>query len=710
MSNDRSREHLPPNFDGDLAINLGMGGSFWDEETGVANATIRCSPEQTETDGSIPFGYLSAIADNNNATANIRTADWNDNSILIEVSYQTARAARGTVEVRSHNSAYNDAMGVAQGVMLDDEGPFGQSQCTSVTVPARPFMEDRGELPQVEHLAFPWEADIAPAPVDLYLKGGLQMVEGGAIYSSQLDSGWASNYGSLHGGAIGLLVTRAMRYAHRRLVGQGRAGPDLVQHQLRPPGHGRPRADGGSGAGDRSDHPVLHPRGRAGPAFGQAGGAVSGHPPAGPEGLSPPTPLSLDTAGSAMPKSSELLVAEGVTMVQNVGFPVFDADNHMYESSDAFTKFLPREYEGLIKYVKVNGRDKIAVKNVISDYIPNPTFSVVARPGAQEEFFKIGNPEGKSRREIMGEAMRSPDAFFAPEPRLAMMDELGLDRALMWPTLASLLEERLRTDPRATHVVVHALNEWMHETWSFNYESRIFATPVVTLPIVDEAIRELDWLVERGAKIVLIRPAPVPGFEGFRSFALPEFDPFWERVVDADIAVGMHSSDDGQTRYTKLWEGGSDGEFLPFGEPSAFLDILHYQSRGIFDAVASLIGHGLLSRFPSLRILPVENGSGWVRPLMEALGHSYAHNPNLYTEDPLVVLKRNLWIHPFHEEDPRGLIKLVGADRVVFGSDYPHPEGMSNPLDYVKELDGLSDEDKARIMGGNLAEVMKVAA
>ena len=213
MINDRSREHLPPNFEGDLSINLGMGGSFWDEDTGEANATIRCSPEQTEGDGSVPFGYLAAIADNNNATANINSAGWSDNSILIEVSYQTTRAARGTVEVRSHNSAFNDAMAVAQGVMLDDGGRFGQSQCTSVTVPARPFVEDRGELPQVDHLAFPWEADFEPAPVDQYLKGGLVMVEGGAIYTTQLDSGWSSNFGSLHGGAVGLVITRAMRYA-----------------------------------------------------------------------------------------------------------------------------------------------------------------------------------------------------------------------------------------------------------------------------------------------------------------------------------------------------------------------------------------------------------------------------------------------------------------------------------------------------------------
>jgi predicted TIM-barrel fold metal-dependent hydrolase len=393
-----------------------------------------------------------------------------------------------------------------------------------------------------------------------------------------------------------------------------------------------------------------------------------------------------------------------------VDFPVNDADNHMYETPDAFTKYLPKEYAGLIKYVQVNGRTKIAVKNVISDYIPNPTFEVVAKPGAQEEYFRSGNPEGKSRREILGEAMRTPDAYFSPEPRLALMDELGLNSAIMWPTLASLLEERLSDDPRATHAVIHALNQWMFEQWTFDYEGRIFPTPVITLPIVEQAIEELDWVVSRGARIILIRPAPVPGFEGTRSFALPEFDPFWEKVVEADIAVGLHASDDGISKYLNVWEGRRDGEFLPFANWSGFEEIVRHQSRGIFDALASCVGHGLFSRFPSLRVLPVENGTNWVRPLLEAFAQEYEHNPVLFAEDPVMVFKRNVWVHPFHEEDPIGIVRLVGADRVVFGSDYPHPEGLADPVSYVRYLEDLPHDDVARIMGGNLAEVLKVAA
>jgi predicted TIM-barrel fold metal-dependent hydrolase len=394
----------------------------------------------------------------------------------------------------------------------------------------------------------------------------------------------------------------------------------------------------------------------------------------------------------------------------SLDFPVFDVDNHMYETVDAFTRYLPKEYANLIQYVQVNGRTKIAVKGRISEYIPNPTFEVVARPGAQSEYFKHGNKEGKSRREIFGEPIRSPAAFYEPEPRIKLMDELGVDRAVMWPTLASLLEERLRDDPAATHTVIHALNQWMAEHWTFRYEDRIFPTPVITLPIVERAIEELAWVVERGARIILIRPAPVPGFLGPRSMALPEFDPFWQKVVEADVVVGMHASDSGYVRYTNEWQGVRDGETLPFVMPSAFEVIVNSQHRAIFDTMASLVGHGLCTRFPQLKIVPVENGSAWVRPLLEHMAETYDKHPHLFDEDPVKAFNRNIYVHPFHEEDPVGLVELLGADRVVFGSDFPHPEGIADPLSFVDELEGLPDDAVRKVMGGNMARLVGIAA
>ncbi len=386
--------------------------------------------------------------------------------------------------------------------------------------------------------------------------------------------------------------------------------------------------------------------------------------------------------------------------------PIFDADNHLYETEEALTKFLPDRYRGLIRYVDVNGRKKIVVRNKISEYIPNPTFEVVARPGAQEEYFRVGNPQHKSRREIFGEPMRAIPAFRAPGPRLELLNEQGIDRTLMFPTLASLVEERLRDDPEATHAVVHALNEWLYETWQFNYEDRIFTTPVITLPIVDRAIEELEWAVERGARVVLIRPAPVPGYRGCRSFALPEFDPFWERVVHHDILVALHSSDSGYDRYTNDWAGG-DGEMLPFQTPA--FRMLH-SWRPVEDAVGSLVCHGALSRFPQLKIAIVENGSSWLTPLFKSLRDVYKKIPQEFAEDPVEQIKRNIHISPFWEEDLVELAGVLGEDRVLFGSDYPHPEGLAEPASYLKELSHATPQLAAKIMGGNLARLMNVPA
>jgi predicted TIM-barrel fold metal-dependent hydrolase len=389
---------------------------------------------------------------------------------------------------------------------------------------------------------------------------------------------------------------------------------------------------------------------------------------------------------------------------RSLDIPVFDADNHLYETTDALTKHLPDRYRGAVDYVDVRGRTKIVVRGHISEYIPNPTFDVVARPGAQEDYFRHGNPEGKSRREIFGTPMRSIPAFREPAPRLALMDEQGIDRCLMFPTLASLVEERMRDDPELIHAVIHALNEWLHETWPFSYEDRIFTTPIITLPIVDRAIEELEWVVARGARAILIRPAPVPGFRGPRSFGLPEFDPFWAKVVEHDILVTMHSSDSGYERYTNDWMG-SDSEFLPF-QPQAFRMLSQW--RPIEDAVAALVCHGALSRFPQLKVAVIENGSSWVEPLLKNLADLYKKMPQDFLEDPVTVVKRNIHVSPFWEEDLGALAELIGVDRVLFGSDYPHPEGLADPASYIDELAGLPDDTVRKIMGGNLARLIGV--
>ncbi|HLG67390.1 MAG TPA: amidohydrolase family protein [Acidimicrobiales bacterium] len=394
-------------------------------------------------------------------------------------------------------------------------------------------------------------------------------------------------------------------------------------------------------------------------------------------------------------------------------YETFDADNHLYETRDALTKFLPREYEGAIRYVDVEGRTKLALRDQISHYIPNPTFAKVAVPGGWGNTAGNRGQGGGGRQSgVKPRVMPGVDAFFDPEPRLELMKDMGIDRTLLWPTLASVLEERVADDPDLVVAVVHALNEWMHEHWSYVYSDAIYATPIISLAAgAGRALEELAYIHERGAKIFLLRVAPVPTWKGRKSFALPEFDPFWEEVQRLDIVVGMHSGDAGYQRYVNEWEGITN-EMLPFkATGSAAFQAMMSEKSVVHDAVASIIGHGLATRFPRLKFMPVEYWADWIRPFVDRMQAAYEKSPVLFDEDPFEVFTRNIYLHIFHEPDPKGLLDMgIPADRLMFGSDFPHPEGLGDPLAYSEVVGDLAPDVQALIMGGTIAKALKVGA
>ncbi len=143
------------------------------------------------------------------------------------------------------------------------------------------------------------------------------------------------------------------------------------------------------------------------------------------------------------------------------------------------------------------------------------------------------------------------------------------------------------------------------------------------------------------------------------------------------MPVTMHASDSGYQKHLMEWEGG--GEYLSF-KTSALREVV-MGFRAIEDTLAAMICHGALSRFPDLKILVVENGSGWVPNLLRLLEKAYKIMPKEFDEHPVEVFKRNIYIHPFLEDDVKGIIDIMGEDHVMFGSDFPHPEGIGDPLE-----------------------------
>ena len=95
-------------------------------------------------------------------------------------------------------------------------------------------------------------------------------------------------------------------------------------------------------------------------------------------------------------------------------------------------------------------------------------------------------------------------------------------------------------------------------------------------------------------------------------------------------------------------------------------------------------------------------GANWVPWLIQSFRRAYGISPNDFADgDPVETFKRHVWISPFHEDDVNQLKALLGADRLLMGSDWPHAEGLPNPTDYVRDLGKFSAAEQQQVMRDN---------
>jgi len=384
--------------------------------------------------------------------------------------------------------------------------------------------------------------------------------------------------------------------------------------------------------------------------------------------------------------------------VNELDFKAFDADNHYYEAMDAFTRHLdPRHGPRCVEWAEVGGRKYQVVGGMLSRAVTNPTFDPVAPPGALHDYFR-GNPEGKSPLEFLKARDAINPAYRDRDARLATMDSHGLSSIWMFPTLGMLYEELLRHDPWAVTTSFRAFNRWMEEDWGFAYKDRIFAAPYLSLADLDWAVEELEWAIGAGARVIVMRAATPTLTSGRCSPFHPQFDPFWARVNEAGIAVVIHAGDSGWATNGYAAEGFGatfEGGWQPSVKSFAI-------ERAALDFIMSSIFEKLFDRFPNIRMASVENGSEFLASLQSKLSSTARKTPGYFSEDPVETLRRHWWINPFWEDDVNELVRLQGADRVLFGSDWPHIEGMPEPLDYLPELATLSDPERRLILLENV--------
>jgi predicted TIM-barrel fold metal-dependent hydrolase len=386
-----------------------------------------------------------------------------------------------------------------------------------------------------------------------------------------------------------------------------------------------------------------------------------------------------------------------------------DADNHYYEPLDAFTRHLDREFRGRgVRVVQDGSHTELVIGGKLNRFIPNPTFDPVIVPGCLDLQFRGQIPDGVDPRTLSRVEPISP-TYRDRDARLAKMNEQQLDAALLFPTLGCGVEQALVHDIPATVASLTAFNRWLDDDWGYSYHDRIIAAPMISLADPDAAVAEIDRVLALGARIVHARPAPVPtgGAKG-RSLGAKVHDPVWARLAEAGVPVAFHLGDSGYNALLGAPWGGAE-DFAPFREPDVLGQVI-IGDRAIHDTMASLIVHGVFARHPRLQVASIENGSDWIYPLAKALRKLANQAPRLFPEDPLDTIRRNVWVTPYYEDDIRRLADTIGVEHVLFGSDWPHGEGLAEPVSFVEELGAFSPEEVDRVMRANCADLVGLPA
>ncbi|MEO1934221.1 MAG: hypothetical protein ABGX04_05460, partial [Myxococcales bacterium] len=282
--------------------------------------------------------------------------------------------------------------------------------------------------------------------------------------------------------------------------------------------------------------------------------------------------------------------------MSEIDFRPFDADNHYYEAEDAFTRHVPKAMQPrCVQWAEISGRRHHVVGGKLAHAVANPTWNPIAKPGAISEFLR-GNPNKIDPKSLLKEREPLPDYYLNSSARIQRLDEQGLEAIWLFPTLGVLYEELIKTDTEAVKAMVRGFNRWLDEDWGCNYHDRIFAAPYISLVDVEFACEELEWALEKDARVVVIRPAAVhTASDGVLSPSHAHFDPFWARVNESGICVVIHAGDSGYTTHGYVQDGfssaGLGGPMMP--------NIKHFNiERAAYDFLITLAYERLFERFP----------------------------------------------------------------------------------------------------------------
>ena len=383
----------------------------------------------------------------------------------------------------------------------------------------------------------------------------------------------------------------------------------------------------------------------------------------------------------------------------DVDYALYDADEHYYEPRDCLTRHLDKKFRSVVKWADIDGRITVLIHGKQLTVVPNPTYDPVGAPGSLEVYFRARNQDAKELRDIVRMQPIQPE-YRDREQRVKRLDEFGVEQTWLIPSLGLGIEEMLQEDPESAMAVFSAYNRWLNDDWGYDRDGRILTGPMISLIDSVAAEAEIDRVLEIGTRLVIMRAGPVASPHGRPlSPADPSHDRVWAKLAEAGVIVAIHAGDAGYTKYLADW--GESTKYMGM-KASPLTEVLSVGvERPIFDMMAAMICHGLFDRHPTLKVATLELGAAWVPELHRRLRVAYGKAPQKFGRDPIESFREHVWIAPFYEDNITNLRDIHGADRILLGSDWPHPEGLSEPRKWIGDFVDLGEDDMRKALRDN---------
>lgn len=369
----------------------------------------------------------------------------------------------------------------------------------------------------------------------------------------------------------------------------------------------------------------------------------------------------------------------------------FDADSHVLEPPDLWDNYLEREFrDRSIRLV----RNSDGVEQLIVDGEVILKDSLAALGGV--ELKREGLFDPKSRLSYIDGA--PPASMFGPD-RLRLYRDWGLSAGLMLPTIGILWD---KDDAPLANAYCRAYNDWLYDFQAADRKRLVIAAHL-NLRDIDGAVKELDRRLKQGFKGVFLPPERVDG----KGFSHPHFDPLWARIEEAGVPLLAHVI----VRTRRLVTGFA-GDWYDRPANTTFTFALGATSQ-VMPALMAMVVDGLFDKFPHLKVLAIEAGCGWAAYAMDRLDEKYQHfkyaSP-LKLEKPSDYFRRNLWFVAEPGERTIGaMLDLVGEDRILWGSDYPH---VDSHLDAAKQIRAgishLPEYQQRAVLGENARRLFQI--